>query len=248
MVSYWKKKEKERAYITYGKEGQIQMVLDNEKYPIEHFPRGHILGEAIGKLKHYIKNQIFNYGWDNPDKVVSRLKNEILDRIVEMVEERRHLIVPPERMSPAIREIWRAWTEVEKGLSGKKRKQSEGLKKALCFVATEDDSYKYRIQYLAGTFNWLFRLVWFKTLRKEPVDLLDKGLKLMEHAEIVEDMKLRIRLLRTVLMTILEDKTIRDLFNKFFKEMSWSKVKLTKGDKFHFRAKWFKCDYPYFDY
>lgn len=242
MVSYWKKKMTERAYLTYGKEGQIQMRLDNEKYPIEHFPRGFLLGESVGKLKHYIKNQIFNYGWDNPDKVVQKLKGEVLDKIGEMMEERKLLVVPPEKMAISVREIWRVMMEIEKEFTGRKRQQLENLKKVLTFILQEDDGYKFRIQ-------WLFsRMPFFAKWRKDYAKDFIKVLELMQEAEVVEDMKLRIRLLKIVLIKILEDKTIRRLFNKFFKELDWKKMKLTKGDKFHFRAKWFKVDYPFYEY
>ena len=70
----------------------------------------------------------------------------------------------------------------------------------------------------------------------------------MEHAEVVGDMKEKIVLLRRILLLILEDDTVLNLFNKFIKEVNWKKLKLSKADKYFFRAKYFKCDYPEWEY
>ena len=70
----------------------------------------------------------------------------------------------------------------------------------------------------------------------------------MEHAEVVGDMKERIALLRRILTVLLKDEVIGALFDTFVKEVDWKKVKLSKIDKYYFRAKYFKVDYPVYDY
>jgi hypothetical protein len=61
-------------------------------------------------------------------------------------------------------------------------------------------------------------------------------------------MKDKIKLLRRVLMAVLEDPKARYFFTRFFHEMDWKKVKLTKADKYHFRGKWHRVDLDLFEY
>jgi len=70
----------------------------------------------------------------------------------------------------------------------------------------------------------------------------------LEHAEVIGDMKERQRLLKRILLLIMEDAKIQDLFNKFYKELDWNKVVLSKADKYHFRGKYFKVDWDKFSY
>ena len=74
------------------------------------------------------------------------------------------------------------------------------------------------------------------------------AMKMLAHAEVIGDMKERVRLWRRILLLMLEDETIRNLFEKLCKEIDWKKVKLSAGDKYHFRGKYFKVDYPYLEY
>ena len=75
-----------------------------------------------------------------------------------------------------------------------------------------------------------------------------KGLEIMEHAEVVNDMRERVVLLRKVLSALLEDKTVRKYFDEFCKEVNWKRVRLSKADLYFFRAKYFRADYPEFKY
>ena len=47
---------------------------------------------------------------------------------------------------------------------------------------------------------------------------------------------------------VLEDEIVGTLFDIFVKEVDWNKVKLSKADKYYFRAKYFKVDHPVYDY
>ena len=97
-----------------------------------------------------------------------------------------------------------------------------------------------RVQWLVTWFGWFAK--W------KPVKAFEYALTMLEHGEIIGDMKERQRLLKRVLMLVLKDKRIKELFIKLFREMNWNKVKLTKGDKFHFRGKYFKVDLNKFEY
>jgi hypothetical protein len=110
----------------------------------------------------------------------------------------------------------------------------------LCFILQEDDAYRFRVQWLFG----IFRPRWWL----DPVRLFDFALSELENAEVIGDMKERQRLLKRILLLTLEDKHIRELFVKFCRELNWKKVRLSRADKYHFRGKYFKVDWLYFEY
>jgi len=108
-------------------------------------------------------------------------------------------------------------------------------------VLQEDDSYRNRVQWIATHFSWILKWI-------DPVNCIDKAFAFLEHAEVIDDMKERQRLLRRVVMTALENPSIRAKFLAFWNECDWSKVKLTEADKYHFRGKYFKVDLDKFEY
>jgi len=236
MVDYWKTKDKVAAIITKAKEGHIIMKMEGEKYNFPTFPRGYVLFGALSKLKHEIKNQIFNESWYALEDgykvgyVISDIKKKLRTEIPKYYEPLKFEMLPPEAMCPSAREIYRAWTKIG---------GNPMLRDILCLILQEDDSYRFRVQWMAEYF-------WF--VKFFPVRCFTKALKMMEHAEVIGDMKERIRLLRRILLLILEDKNIRDKFIKLFREIKWRKVRLTKGDKYHFRGKYFKVDYKILEY
>lgn len=253
MVSYWKKRDHAEAKLT-TKDGAIMMVMEGEKYPIWGFPRGHLLTpqdhtikEAVtledrikkygpfSVLKHEAK-QTFNEIWRKLDEGVSRetiIKEakESLDKLP--IDYLKYDLMPSSTMCPSVREIHRAWTKVAKS------ERSLRVRDCLTLLLQEDDSYRYRVQFMA---------VWWPIIRLNPVKILDYGLKKVEEAEVMGDMKKKIKLLRRGLSLILEDKSIREQFTAFFKEVKWRKVKLTEADRYHFRAKYFKADYDTLTY
>ena len=237
MVRYWKHKAFTQAHITTGKKGETIMVMHGEDYPMMGLPRGHILFGPLSKLKHEIK-QVFNEslrrleeGGDRSD-VIRELK-EALKRCLVHMEALKYDLMPARRMSPAVKEIYRAWTKVAPGEASLK------LRDCLCLILQEDDGYRYRVQWLAG---------WFPFFKFNPIKSFDKALGIAEHAEVIGDMKERLRLLRRILLLALEDPAIKKSFNSFFKEVNWNKVKLTDGDKYHFRGKYFKVDLAVLEY
>jgi len=243
MVEYWKTKESVAAMITTNSDGAIVMKMEGERYAFPGYPRGHLLFGSLSKLKHEIKNQIFNDSWklleeDVPKQEIIDRAKEVIYNIGKIIDESKYDMVPPDKMVMPIREIWRAWPE------GGER--SEIIKKALTYIMQEDDGYRFRMQWIIQIFNpssW-----WFKLFFRDPVKDLDIALQEIEHAEIIGDMKLKIKLLRRILMLALEDEQIKESFNKLCKEMDWNKLKLKESDKFHFRGKWFRVDFDKFEY
>lgn len=241
MVSWWKTKECVEASIRTAKDGSYQMFLEGEKYPLTGYPRGYLLYGKLSPLKHKIKNWIFNDAWkmleDGLDRqeIIHKLKTDVLDKILQEGYELRYEQPPFERLVPAVKEIHTAWTKVIKGHPNEKKLAQ--LRDILCLILHEDDSYRFRVQ-------WLVKF--FPRFRK--VKSFEIALKMMEHAEVVDDMKERIRLLRTILLLLLEDQGIRKMFEEFVKEVNWGRVKLTKAEQYHFRGKYFKVDYDRYDY
>lgn len=251
MVQYWKTKESISAKVTTNEDGALVMKMEGEKEIFPGFPRGHLLFGSLSKLKHEVKNQIFNESWRKLEgglakaAIIQDIKQAI-HAINEFVEHDRYDMVPPERMVVPVREIWRAFSVIEAGSEGSQKEKIKILKEALTYVMQEDDGYRFRLQWIIQVFNpssW-----WFKILFRDPVKDMELALSELEQAEIVGDMKAKIRLLRRIVMLILEDPSIKSLFEQLCKEMDWNKLKLSAADKYHFRGKWFKVDFMLFEY
>ena len=255
MVSYWKRKDFVEAKKV-KKDGAFQLVLEGEKYPIWGNIRGHLLvpntlktfeGEAVtiedrikkwgifSVLKHEAK-QIFNEVHRKAEQGVSHetIIKEAREQIDNLpIEHLKYDMMPPERMCPAVREIHRAWTKVARN------ERSFKLRDVITFMLQEDDSYRYRVQWM---------IIWWPLWKRNPIKLLEKGLKMVEIGEVIGDMKRKIKLLRTGLTLGLQDPSIKSQFLEFFKEVNWKKVKITEAERFHLRAKYFKCDLDVMDY
>ena len=235
MVQYWKTNSSVQAKVT-KKDGATVMIMDGEKQVFPGFPRGYLLYGKLSKLKHEIKNQIFNDSWAKlengvSEKDIARDIKKTLPKIYEILDGFRYEILPPSRMVKSVKEIHRALTKV-----APEHKKFIDL---ITFILQEDDAYRFRVQWLVTYFGWL---------RLNPVKSFEKSLNWLEHAEIITDMKERIRLLRRILLVILKDDGFRNKFNAFFKECDWNKVKLSEADKYFFRGKYFKVDLDKFDY
>jgi hypothetical protein len=118
------------------------------------------------------------------------------------------------------------------------------LRDLITYVLQEDDSYRFRLQWVAGYFN---PNSWFQ-LFSNPISLFEKALMLLENAEVIGDMKERIRLFRRIILTLLTNDVWRGWFIKLSNEIDWKKVRMTRADKFFFRGKYFKVDLDRFEY
>ena len=118
MVQYWKNKDSVAAKVTKAEDGSIIMHLEGEAYPFPTFPRGHLLFGTLSKLKHEIKNQVFNDSWwaleegVNEEIVIARIKSKLFNEIAELAKSLKYDALPLEKMTPSVREIYRAWTKV----------------------------------------------------------------------------------------------------------------------------------------
>ena len=167
------------------------------------------------------------------------LIRKTFDKIFLLAENTKYDQVPYERMFKPVKEIYRAWTKVASG------ERSLKIRDILTFILQEDDGYRFRVQWLVTYFN---PNKWWMRIWGDPIQQFEKALFMTERAEVIGDMKDKIKLLKTILMLILKDESIKDKFLAFCKEVDWNKVKLSKADKYHFRGKYFKVDYQLFDY
>ena len=241
-IKYWKFQDKQEAKLTRNKEGALIMKILGEDEDFPGFPRGYLLFGKLSKLKHEIKNQIFNESWKKleekipEEKIIKEIK-ESLERIFLLAEDTKYDRVPYERMYRPVKEIYRAWTKIS---------PESKLRNVLTFILQEDDSYRFRLQWMVNYFNpnkW-----WMRLLGKDILQRFEKALWMLERAEVIGDMKDKIKLLGRILLLVLSDKNIKDKFLSFCKEVDWEKVKLSKADKYHFRGKYFRVDYDLFDY
>ena len=238
MVQYWKKNEAVQAKVM-RKNGTLVMQMQGEKYIFPGFPRGYLLFGKLSKLKHELKNQVFNESWRmldqgrTPKEIALYIKHMAMPSVYAILEEHRYDMVPVQRMVPAVKEIYESWTRAG---------GSPQLRDLITYIFQEDDSYRFRFQWMVSYMNPRLMGV------LSPAKLLDKGLVWMENAEVIGDMKERVRLIRRVLLALLEDEDNKKFFTKWCREVNWKKVALSKADKFFFRGKYFKVDLDKFDY
>lgn len=248
MVKYWKTGDAVEAKVMRMLEGHYVMYMKGEDYLFPSYPRGTLLFGPLSPLKHVIKNRLFNTTWKHLEEGVSQedIQKDVragFDEVFALAEKGKFDMVPYEAMNPNIKELWRAMTVVEKKTNSYRVKK---LKEILCFILQEDDAYRFRFQWMVKFFNpnsW-----WRKLLRRDPIKDFDLALSMLEHGEVIGDMKERQRLFRRGLMTALKDPSIRQCFLLLCKELDWKKLELSKADKYFFRAKYFKVDWPELEY
>jgi hypothetical protein len=239
VVQYWKHGEAAPAKVM-DTNGFTSMRIAGEKYQFPGFPRGYILNGKLSKLKHELKNRVFNEAWaklENSEPeidIMAYIRKEALPEVWTWLENVQYDVIPPERLVPPVKEIYRAWTKVSP--------ESHKLRDLVVFILQEDDAYRFRFQWMVGFMpTWAF---WFSN----PIPWFDKALGWAEIAEVTGDMKERERLIRRVMAMILRDPASKRRFKRLFREIRWNKVKMSKADKFFFRAKYFKVDLDKFSY
>lgn len=224
MVKWWMTKEAVQAKVTQDKDGSYIMWMEGEKYPFPGYPRGHLLYGTLSKLKHVIKTQFFNENWWRLERNEGLEVQKPLKTIYELAQNLRHDMLPVEKCAPAVREIHKnlshpLWRDI------------------LTYIFQEDDAYRWR-------FQWLTRYL----DKKDPIGSFDRAMEMLEHAEVVDDMKERIRLIRRILLELWKDPVYASYWIEFVQNVDLKKLKLTKADKYFFRAKFFKVDYPEYEY
>ncbi|MBI1834111.1 MAG: hypothetical protein HYR90_04800 [Candidatus Andersenbacteria bacterium] len=256
MVQYWRFGDVARAKLVTLDSGAYGMVIEGEKYPLMGFPRGPVLFGPLARLKHIVKNVIFNEAWKlleegkTNEEIMNYMKSVAFPLIIEESKRNKYDMFPPEKLCPAVKELWRAMDAVGKrmGLDD----WFKDLRDGIAFFFQEDDAYRFRFQWVAKYINP--KSFWRKIYRfftRKPYSFkkeLELVLNFLENAEIVPDMKGRIKLIKRVMFSFLEDKDFGKLVEEIVWELDWKKLKLSKADTYYFRGKYFKVDLDHFDY
>lgn len=134
MVGYWKRNDSAKAKVIHAEDGSYRMQIEGEKYPYPGFPRGHVLTGPLASIKKRIKDMAFN---------------QIFAELEKMVGETKADMLPPERMVPAVRELYEKMQELEDAeVTEDMKARIRLIKKVICFFFQEDDAYRFRFQWL----------------------------------------------------------------------------------------------------
>jgi len=256
MVQYWKDGDSARAKLTTAKDGSYIMKIEGEKYPLYGFPRGPVLFGVLARLKHLAKNLVLNESWKlleegkTNEEMMAYLKNVALPVVLAEIEKNKYDFFPPERLCPAVRELWRALTVVEQEV--KPQDQFRTLKQGITFLLQEDDAYRFRLQLLLPYLNpkHFWRKLYYFIKRKK-YSLREEAKFLFAFAdgmEITPDMKGRMKLIERILMAVLEDKEFSPIIDSLLRELNYKKIKMSKSDTYYARGKYLKVDYANYDY
>ena len=258
MVQYWKFGDAARAKLVTI-DGAYAMLIEGEKYPLWGFPRGPVLYGPLARIKNLAKNLIFNATWELLEK--NKPLNEIEDYVFEVavpmvideIKKIKYDMFPPERLCPAVRELWRAMTAIEKTINeSQARDDFKTLKEGITFFLQEDDAYRFRFQWVAKYINPKnpTRRLYYLLKRKKYSfkDEIKLVFDFLGHAEITPDMKGRSVLIKRIQFFLLENEEFTGIMEQVVKELNWKKLFLSKADTYYFRGKYFKVDLEKFDY
>ena len=258
MVKYWQTGDSARAKLVTMKDGAYAMIIEGEKHPLYGFPRGPVLFGPLARLKFLAKNLVFNEVWrrleigQSEKEIFTYLFEDVRPILKGEIQGMKYDMFPPERLCPAVRELWRGMTAVEGRIKNpQEREDFKILKEGLTFFLQEDDAYRFRLQWIARYINPkhpLRKIFYF--LKRKPYSFKEEIKTIfgfLGNAEITPDMKGRSKLIEKVLIFFL-DSGFGDRIEEIVKELNWNKVKLSKADTYYFRGKYFKVDFDHFDY
>lgn len=259
MVQYWKHGDMARAKLVTLDDGSYAMLIEGEKYPLLGFPRGPVLFGPLATLKHLAKNLVFNQVWkmleeeQTNEEIMAYLLNVALPELNKEVVKMKYDMFPPDKLCPAVKELWRALSAIEGRIADKEaREQFRVLKEGITFFFQEDDAYRFRLQWIARYIdprNFWRRLYYFISRKRYSFrEEVKSVLAFLDNAEITPDMKGRSALIKRVFLCFMGNYDFAALLEGIVKELDWKKLKLSKADTYYFRGKYFKVDYDKFDY
>jgi hypothetical protein len=133
MVQYWKRNDSARAKVVNKPDGSLGMKIEGEKYVYPSFPRGPVLMGSLSKIKHQIRMAF----------------NETRAILQSLITEAKYEMIPPERMTASVRELWYAFEKLENAEVTEDMKGRIKLyKEVICMLFQEDDAYRMRWQWL----------------------------------------------------------------------------------------------------
>jgi len=119
MVKYWQTGDSARAKLVTMKDGAYAMIIEGEKHPLYGFPRGPVLFGPLARLKFLAKNLVFNEVWrrleigQSEKEIFTYLFEDVRPILKGEIQGMKYDMFPPERLCPAVRELWRGMTAVE---------------------------------------------------------------------------------------------------------------------------------------
>ncbi len=168
IVKYYKTKVMARARVVKVKDGGLQMEVEGEKYPLPGVPRGHIIFGSLEKLKETMKERIFHTIFEEVEKIYADMP-------------------PVENFCPFLQDLWRVATMLEDAEIHEDMKlRIRNMKKAFIFFMQEDDSYRFRVQWVLERLNlkkcrlskadkYYFRAKYFKCDYKDPKNIINQA-------------------------------------------------------------------------
>lgn len=235
MVSWWMHKEAVQAKVTQDKDGSYIMWMDGEKYPFPGYPRGHLLYGTLSKLKHEIKNQIFNENWWRLERNEPVDVHTACQNIYELAELSKYDMLPYPKMCPAVKEMY-------KGVS------HPVWRDVVSFIAQEDDAYRWRMMFFfmfvdPKTPYKRLRTWWNGWTREEALKKYSaEAFDLLENCEIIGDMKERMRLIKRIMLELMEKPYFMTPYMNMIYSMNMKKVYPRKADLYFYRAKYVYVD------
>jgi hypothetical protein len=134
MLDYTKHADGVPAKVIRMKDGSYGMQMKGEKYVQTGIPRGHILLGPLAKMKHKLKNMVFN---------------QVFAELEKMSAEHETDMMPPEHQKPPVRELYRVLLELENAeVTPDMKGRIKLIRKVLTFFLQEDDAYCLRFQWV----------------------------------------------------------------------------------------------------
>lgn len=131
-VKYWKRGEGAKAKVIKKEDGSYGLKIENEDRIYPGFPRGHVLTGPLAKLKHSVKNMVFN---------------QVFAEMEKMTKDFGADMKPAEHMAPAVRHMWETFEKLEEcEVVPDMKARIRLIKKVICFFLEEDDAYRFRAQ------------------------------------------------------------------------------------------------------
>ena len=133
MVKYWKWGNGVMAYQTKAPDGSIRLKMEGEEHLYPGLPRGHVLLGPLAKMKHAVKNRVFN---------------DVFAELKAMADDAKYEMVPPEKMVGSVRHIYELLSHMEQmEVVEDMKARMRLIRMVMTFFLQEDDAYRMRAQY-----------------------------------------------------------------------------------------------------
>lgn len=152
MVQYWLRTNGALARVKKNDKGHYEMQVTGESESMPGFPRGPVLFSSVGKIKHEVKTRFFNKLHERFTDILKETIEEMGPDMKKIIDEVSLDFVEPDRMVPAVKELWNTFEKMEHmEVTADMKDRMKLFKLVLCFILDSDDGYRFRVQH----FLWL---------------------------------------------------------------------------------------------